>query len=234
MGPDLVWRYREDLSSSKELRKSATCGSPYQATSNAGQVRAPAPRRTATHGAAEADIGPTPPSGKSLIRAESGATKPVPGSERWRQAAPDSRQALDQGRQGPPQLELTTQRGGARVHVWGTQTRWGRRKLGRKPTGGPWALRRHRSAPPRACRRTDTRTPPPPPALPPAPGVRAARASSPHPRVLPTAERRGGRGPARFLSVRAGRRGKRPRRPDPHRPFRTTSACERPAPRPHC
>lgn len=47
-GPEFVWRYREDLRRSRELRKSAMCGSPCQATSNAGQVRAPAPRRTAT------------------------------------------------------------------------------------------------------------------------------------------------------------------------------------------
>ena len=48
LGPDFVWKYPDDLSRSRELRKLATGGSPSQATSNAGQVRAPAPRSTAT------------------------------------------------------------------------------------------------------------------------------------------------------------------------------------------
>lgn len=77
----------------------------------------------------------------------------------------------------------------------------GRRKLGGKPTGGPWALRSHRSAPLRACGRTDPL--PAATALPPAPGVRAARASSPQSRPPPS----GGAAGASRASSRPGRAG---------------------------
>lgn len=185
---------------------------------------APLPSQNGDHGAAELK------SGQHLLRGKSNpgrvrTTKPVPGSERWKQAAPDSRQALYQGRQ----LEITTQRGGPVCTSRGPRQGGGDENWAESQPAalGPYGAtgRPHFEA----RGRTD---PSPATALPPAP--ESALHGPPLPPVPSTAERRGGR----RLALPLGRGGREREAPTSARPRTVPSGlrppANLPAPRPHC